>query len=323
MRPSPRPATRIFRRVALLLLLLGSALVGAAPRPAGAHPMGNFTINHYSALTVTADRLDIQYVLDMAEIPAYQELGTIRADHNTSLSPSETADYTRRKAAELLPNLSVAVNGRAMPLTVQGPATLTFPPGVGGLPTLRFELHFAALLDSPTLPATLTYGDANFPERIGWKEIIAVSGPGVHFTQTSVPATDLSNALHTYPPDRINDPPRVTTASLDYTRGTLPTLPAGTTASNGGSGDSWGSLIWVKQQTDQISDLMRQRNLPLQGLLTALLIAFGIGAAHDMDGFAGHVSAGLSACRCHRAKARNAHRLHHPGHYPAHPCRRG
>ena len=58
-------------------LLLAVAAFALAPRPASAHPMGNFTINHYSALTVTSSRVDLRYVLDMAEIPTFAELQTI------------------------------------------------------------------------------------------------------------------------------------------------------------------------------------------------------------------------------------------------------
>jgi hypothetical protein len=59
--------------------------------------MGNFTVNHYSALTVGADQVRVLYVLDMAEIPTYQELGTIREDHSPDLSPAQRDAYLARK----------------------------------------------------------------------------------------------------------------------------------------------------------------------------------------------------------------------------------
>src|SRR4051812_18317142 len=70
-------------RIALVSLIVSCLAVVAMPRPAAAHPLGNFTVNQYSALTVGLDRVDVFYVVDMAEIPAFQELGTIRADHGT------------------------------------------------------------------------------------------------------------------------------------------------------------------------------------------------------------------------------------------------
>ena len=49
----------------LWLLSLSAAL---------AHPMGNFSVSHYSAITVNRNSLDVRYLLDIAEIPAFQEM---------------------------------------------------------------------------------------------------------------------------------------------------------------------------------------------------------------------------------------------------------
>ena len=68
MRPFAR---RWVRAVVLAALAAAPAVAGAAP--AAAHPLGNFTVNSYSGLRVGPDRLAVDYVLDMAEIPAYQE----------------------------------------------------------------------------------------------------------------------------------------------------------------------------------------------------------------------------------------------------------
>src|SRR5881628_428 len=132
-------------RAALAALIVAALALVAMPRQASAHPMGNFTINQYSALTVGADRVEVLYVVDMAEIPAFQELGTIRPDHGTDLTPAERDGYVSRKSAELAKGLSLSVDGRAAQLSVSKSA-LTFPPGAGGLPTLRFEMYLTAQL---------------------------------------------------------------------------------------------------------------------------------------------------------------------------------
>ena len=61
------------RRLAVLLLtaFLLSATV------ASAHPLGNFTINHFTRIEVGSDRVKLHCVIDMAEIPAFQELDRI------------------------------------------------------------------------------------------------------------------------------------------------------------------------------------------------------------------------------------------------------
>ena len=59
------------RRALLLFVVLFAALAA----PAGAHPLGNFSINHVAEVSVSADRVDVRYLLDEAEIPTFQERG--------------------------------------------------------------------------------------------------------------------------------------------------------------------------------------------------------------------------------------------------------
>src|SRR5690349_16418964 len=39
-----------------------------------AHPMGNFSISHYSAIRIGRDAVELKYILDLAEIPTFQEI---------------------------------------------------------------------------------------------------------------------------------------------------------------------------------------------------------------------------------------------------------
>jgi hypothetical protein len=39
-----------------------------------AHPLGNFSVNQYSALRVGKGVIEIRYIVDMAEIPTFQEI---------------------------------------------------------------------------------------------------------------------------------------------------------------------------------------------------------------------------------------------------------
>ena len=59
------------------LMFLLSAL---AASPTLAHPMGNFSINHYAHLIVTAGELRVRYRLDLAEIATAQEMPALDAD---------------------------------------------------------------------------------------------------------------------------------------------------------------------------------------------------------------------------------------------------
>jgi len=277
---------RPFRLLTVAVLLAGLALA-ALPRSAAAHPMGNFTINHYSALTVAAKQLDLLYVIDMAEIPAYQELGTIRADHNTDLTAAERATYLSGKAKELAGGLHLTVDGTALPLTPTGTPTLAFPPGAGGAatPTLRMELRYTATL--PTDHGSLTYSDSNYAERIGWREIIAQSGDNVALRDSSVPSQDVSAALTQYRADLLANPPAVSTATLTF---------VAAPGAKGSAGDTQQAQAvergitstnnWAGQANSAVStltDLLNRKDLPLEALLVGLLLAFGAGAAHALS----------------------------------------
>ena len=62
-----------------LAVVLGVGL-GLAPLKAEAHPLGNFTINHYLGVIVRPEAVVLDYVVDMAEVPAFQERPAIEAD---------------------------------------------------------------------------------------------------------------------------------------------------------------------------------------------------------------------------------------------------
>ena len=59
------------RGLAVAALVIGAMLLVPAS-PASAHPLGNFTVNLYSGLVVEPERLTVDYVLDLAEIPTLQ-----------------------------------------------------------------------------------------------------------------------------------------------------------------------------------------------------------------------------------------------------------
>src|SRR5581483_6009431 len=63
-------AEALVRRLVILVGVLTLALL--APLAAKAHPLGNFTINTFSRVQVSGDRVYVRYVLDLAEIPTFQ-----------------------------------------------------------------------------------------------------------------------------------------------------------------------------------------------------------------------------------------------------------
>lgn len=191
------------RTGALALLLAAAAL--APSGPVSAHPLGNFTVNRYSRIEISADRARILYVLDMAEIPTFQEMPALDSDRDGRVSDGERAAYLGSKAEELRRGLHLTVAGVPAALHL-GPRELTFLEGQGGLQTLRLTLSLDATPVFSDRAGTLQYRDGNYADRIGWREIVIQAGQGVEITSSTAPSTDLSDQLRAYPEDLLARP---------------------------------------------------------------------------------------------------------------------
>jgi len=186
----------------LLFVLFVTVVEGVA-----AHPLGNFSISQYAALRVGADSVAIRYIVDMAEIPTFQEI------QETGMIPNGddpiTQAYLAKKILALRDGLSLETGGRRLPLHPDS-KEIIFPPGAGGLPTLKIGVTYTARLPGSAngLKFSLNYRDGNFAGRAGWKEIIVVPAAGVQIENSSVPASDRSAGLSNYPTDLLNTPPQ-------------------------------------------------------------------------------------------------------------------
>jgi ABC-type nickel/cobalt efflux system permease component RcnA len=178
------------------------------PRAVTAHPLGNFSISHYSGIRIGRDAIEILYFIDMAEIPTFQEIQETGIVPQAGDSSLET--YLMRKAEALGEALLLEVSGQRLSLHAES-KEMIFPPGAGGLPTMKIGIRYKGRLDGATpagLPNILHYQDRNFPGRAGWKEIIAVPGSGVRLLSSTAPEADRSSRLSDYPTDLLNSPPQ-------------------------------------------------------------------------------------------------------------------
>jgi nickel/cobalt exporter len=206
------------RRLVVLASLAAAVVVGSAA-PAAAHPLGNFTINT-SALVVARPRvIAIDYVVDMAEIPAFRERRTIDADGDGAIEPDEQASYAADACAGFAGRIDLARDGERLALDPEGEPSLTFPAGAGGLTTLRLGCRWEATLGTPILEnarVDLRFVDRNFADAIGWREVIA-AGDGATLLRSDVPDSSTTDRLRAYPEDAL--PLDVRTASLVVTGG--------------------------------------------------------------------------------------------------------
>lgn len=165
-------------------------LLGATATAAGAHPLGNFSINHLTQVRISRDRVDLRYILDQAEIPTFQERG---------VPPSE---ILARKRDEVGRRLTATLDGRPLALRLTPGGKITHPPGQGGLPLTRVELRLTA----PVAGAhQVVLQDGTYPDRVGWKAIIAQPGTGTA-VRSSAPSGDPTNELRSYPTDKLQSP---------------------------------------------------------------------------------------------------------------------
>jgi nickel/cobalt exporter len=199
-----RSSVSLRRRLAWAALL-GGGLVLIAPGLVLAHPLGNFTVNHYAGIRVEPARIVVDLVIDEAEIPTFQDRLRIDTDGDGVISDVEANVERLAACPRLEPDLTLTADGRSLALIVLE-AGLSFPPGTAGLSTMRLVCEFAA--DLPAViqwPLRIGFDDASHPGRIGWHEVV-VTGGGVTVKRGSLPATSISNRLRTYPPNLIPHP---------------------------------------------------------------------------------------------------------------------
>ena len=266
--------------------LLAAALAALAglvlPAIAAAHPLGNFTINHYAELQIAPDRIDLDLVIDMAEIPTFQERQSMDADDDGSVDDAESAAWATSTCASVSGKLRLARDGSPLPIAI-ATASVAFPPGAGGLSTLRLECRAGASLAHPIgARTTITFADDSYAERIGWREIVA-TGAGTILDTNGLPATSPSLKLTAYPADQIAAPLDVRSATILATvdpagigSSPSPGAAGGPVASAGPGGNVPGGVA------GELPAIFRSTDLTAFVILVSLVTAVVIGAGHAL-----------------------------------------
>jgi ABC-type nickel/cobalt efflux system permease component RcnA len=257
------------KRPAVVLGIVATVVLAPAVA-AHAHPLGNFTVNRYSGIHVSPSEIRVDYVVDMAEIPTFQEMESIDADGDDVASESELSAWASARALELADGLALSVNGGRVPLEVQS-ARAQLLPGQGDLQTLRFEGDFRAPVGSE---GALAFTDRNFADQIGWREITAVGQDGAALRGSTVPTDSVSDALRTYPQDLLASP-------LDITEMTASFEPGKSAPGSGSSLDAAAeSAARPGVESGPFTGLLTNQGPVL--VMFALLLAVAFGAWHAL-----------------------------------------
>lgn len=266
----PRRLARRALRVAIALLVV-TWLV--APAVASAHPLGNFTVNRAVAIEIGAG-VAIRYIVDMAEIPAFEAIRQLDTDDDGLTDPDEAAAFAASTCADTLRGLAVTIDAQQVALGEAADPLVDFPAGAGGLETLRLECRFD--VDDVLDPATdhrMEVRDASDDGRIGWREVTARASGAASVTDSDVPDRSPSADLTAYPEDALQAPPDVRAATLTFRIGkgvdatTAPPAAAPTGRATG---------------TDPLAALVGGELSP-PIVLFALLLALGLGAIHALS----------------------------------------
>ena len=240
---------------------------------ADAHPLGDFTVNHYDGLSLFPDRIELHAVVDTAEIPTLQDKAATDTDGDGTISVREADQHGRVECAALAAAVTATVNGSPVRWRVTQSAA-TYPPGQPPLLTTRVTCSLVAPANLHTT-ALVEFTDSFRADRIGWREITAI-GEGLRVVSSTVAGASISDELRRYPDDLLSNP-------RDERSATVHVAP-GIGGSTGASAPLATRLSWLDHAlasaTRTFNELAGGTQLtPLVGTAAALL-ALLLGASH-------------------------------------------
>jgi ABC-type nickel/cobalt efflux system permease component RcnA len=148
----------------------------------------------------------------------------------------------------------------------------SFPEGQGGLQTTRLIATFET--DTPMGVAAIAYVDGNFADRLGWREIVVLPTTGARLSG-DFSLQDLSQALTSYPGDKIASPLDTTSVQFSFDASTAVTAPVLSDIPFDAPAPQRSGTAFVS--------LINTSHITLQVILLALLAAFGFGALHAVE----------------------------------------
>lgn len=253
----------------LLLAVIATGLfVGAS-----AHPLGNFTINHFARIESGAAGARIRYVVDLAEVPAFQESQKADLDSDGNLTEAELNGYLDRVTPGYLAGLKLTVDGAPIALRLTGKSAGKWP-GAAGLFTLRIVYELTGEFAVASATPRFRFENANMTDRAGWREIVVAPISGAQVFDSTAYGGGVTDELKAYPEELLMAPLDERVAEWSATAGSLPANAKPLTLRDGKP---------VVVARDRFAELIAAPNLTPGVILVGLLIAFALGGMHAMS----------------------------------------
>ncbi|RKE17969.1 high frequency lysogenization protein HflD [Streptomyces sp. TLI_171] len=251
------------------------ALTALAAPAAHAHPLGNFSANHYLGLTVRTASVDALAVTDLAEIPTLQEQDSVDVDRDGAVDAAESAAHAARQCDDTARRIRLTADGETLRWTVDS-ASFAYQDGAAGLHTSRLECRLHVVRQLARDGAGFRVESGADPARVGWNEI-TLRGDGATLDRSDAPAESVSRELRDYPRDLLDTPEGVTAATFHARPGggpgTAPAAGAPTVAVGAG---------WLASLDTRLAALGTARHLTLPLGLLAVLLSLVLGAGHAL-----------------------------------------
>lgn len=268
-------------RLAMVLAIFAAVL--------RAHPMGNFSVNHYARIEPGAQGVEILYVLDLAEIPTFELLQ--KWNLTGARAPGEIERHAALEARQWARNLAISAGGRAVEPKIVS-SDVAMADGAGSMQVMRVNIR----LRLPVAAGKIEYEDRNYAGRAGWKEIVIRAGQGAALETATQRDQDRSQALTAYPQDPTVAPPQDLRASVEWTVAApqvaarkkpaivpAPATPAPAAAASTAPVPAQASAPGTVVRGDFLSQLLNKRELGLGMVMLGLAVAFCLGAIHALS----------------------------------------
>ena len=253
----------------VLTFLMAAFVVGLS-----AHPLGNFSVNQHSRLEVGRTQIKLREVLDMAEIPTFQESAAIDVNRDGKMSQEEIDAYSARLTPPYAANLVLTVNGELTAVrAISTKAELGI--GAGDLPTLKISWDMIADLPAAAEINRVHFQNNNYTERVGWNEIVVSRTNGINVFDSTAFGNSLTDELRNYSEETVSAPLGERTAEFSFTSGAMP--------QNAKPLQNRDGKISTPVQKDKFAELISVPEITPMVALFGLLAAFGLGAIHAMS----------------------------------------